>query len=38
MKLTLTPIVIGTLGTIPKESVKKLEDIDGKARVETIQT
>ena len=34
MKVTVIPIVIGALGTIPKGLVKRLEDLE----VDTIQT
>ena len=38
MKVTVIPIVIGALGTIPKGLVKGLEDIEIKEQVEPIQT
>ena len=38
MKVTLIPIVIGALGTIPKGLVKRLEDFEIRGQVETIQT
>ena len=37
MKLTVIPIVIGALGTIPKGLVKELEDFEIRGQVETIQ-
>ena len=37
MKVTIVPIVIGTLGTITKGLVKGLEDLEVDGRVETIQ-
>ena len=38
MKVMVTPIVIGALGTIPKGLEKKLEDIEIRRQVETIRT
>ena len=38
MKVTIVPIVIGALGTISKELLKGLEDLEVGGRVETIQT
>ena len=38
MKVTLISIVIGALGTIHKELVKRLEDLEIRGKVETIQT
>ena len=38
MKVTIVPIVIGTLGTITKRLLKGLEDLEIGGRVETIQT
>ena len=38
MKVTIWPIVIGTLGTITKGLLKGLEDLKVGGRVETIQT
>ena len=38
MKMTVIPIVIGTLGTIPKSFVKGLEDLKIRGQEETIQT
>ena len=32
------PIVIGALGTVTKELLKRLENLEIKGRVETIQT
>ena len=37
MKVTIVPIVIGTLGTITKGLFKGLEDLEVGGRVETIQ-
>ena len=37
MKVTVIPIVIGALETIPKCLVKGLDDIEIRGRVETIQ-
>ena len=38
MKVTIVPIVIGALSTIPKGLLKGLEDLEVGGRVETIQT
>ena len=38
MKATVIPIVIGALKTTPKGLVNKLEDLEIKGQVETIQT
>ena len=38
MKVTVMPIVIGTLGTIPKGLVQGLKDLEITVRMETIQT
>ena len=38
MKVTITPIVIGALGTITKGLLKGLEDLEVGGRVETTQT
>ena len=38
MKVTVIPIVIGALGTIPKRLVRELEELEIKEQVETIQT
>ena len=38
MKTMVIPIVIGTLGIIPKGLVKGQEDLEIRGRVETIQT
>ena len=38
MKVTIVPIVIGTLGTVTKGLLKGLEDLEIGGRVETIQT
>ena len=37
MKVTILPIVIGPFGTITKESLKGLDDLEICGRVETIQ-
>ena len=37
MKVTVVPIVVGALGTVPKRLVKRLEDLEIE-QVETIQT
>ena len=37
MKVTIVPIVIGTLGAITKGLLKGLEDLEVGGRVETIQ-
>ena len=36
MKVTIVPIVIGALGTVTKELLKGLEDLEAGGRVETI--
>ena len=38
MQVTIIPIVIGAFGTVTKELVKGLEDVEVGGRVETIQT
>ena len=38
MNVSIVPIVIGALGTITKELLKGLEDLEVGGRVETIQT
>ena len=38
MKMTMILIVIGGFGTVTKELVQGLEDLEIKGRVETIQT
>ena len=38
MKVTVIPIVIGTLITVTKGLVQGLEDLEIRGRVETIQT
>ena len=38
IKVTITPIVIGALGTIPEILLKRLEDLELTGRGETIQT
>ena len=38
MKAMVIPIVIGTLGKIPKGLVKRLEDLEIGGQLETIQT
>ena len=38
MKVTIVPIVIGARGTVTKELLKGLEDLEVGGRVEIIQT
>ena len=38
MKVTVIPIVTGALGTVTKEFVVRLEDLEIRGRVETINT
>ena len=38
MKVTITPIVIGALGTVIKGLVQELEDLEIMGRVKTVQT
>ena len=38
MKMMVIPIVIGALGTVTKELVKGLEELEIRTQVETIQT
>ena len=38
MKVTVIPIVIGALGTIPEGLVKRLENLEIRGQRETIQT
>ena len=38
MKVTVIPIVIGALGTIPKALIKRLDDLEIRGQVGTIQT
>ena len=38
MQVTITPIVIGTFGTVTKGLLKGREDLEVGGRVETIQT
>ncbi len=38
MKVTVILIVIGELGTVPKELVQGMEDLEIRGRAETIQT
>ena len=38
MKVTMIPVAIGTLGTIPNGLVKGLEDLEIRRQEETIQT
>ena len=38
MMVTVIPIVFGAIGTIPKELVKEVEDLEVRGQVETIQT
>ena len=37
MKVIVIPILIGVLGTLTKESIKGLEDLEIRERMETIQ-
>ena len=38
MKVTIIPVMIGAFGTVTKELLKGLEDLEVGGRVETIQT
>ena len=38
MKVTITPIVIGALGTVTKGLIQGLEDLEITGQVETIET
>ena len=38
MNLTVIPLVIRILGTIPEESVKRIESVEIRGQEETIQT
>ena len=38
MKVTMIPIVVGVLGMIPKGLEKRLEAIEIRGRIESIQT
>ena len=38
MKVTMIPIVVGVLGTVPKSLERRLEELKIKRRIETIQT
>ena len=38
MQVTIIPIVIGAFGTVTKGLLKRLEDLEVEARVDTIQT
>ena len=38
MKVTVIPVVVGTLGAIPKELLKGLKDLETRGQVETSQT
>ena len=38
MKVTAIPLVVGALGTILKELIKGLKDLEIRRQVETIQT
>ena len=38
MKVTSIPIMTGALGTVTKELIKELEDLEIRGRVETTQT
>ena len=38
MKVTVIPVIIGVLGTVPKGLLQGLEDLEIRGRVETIKT
>ena len=38
MKLTVIPVVIGTLGTVPKGLERGLEELEIRERIEIIET
>ena len=38
MKVTVIPIVVGTLGMVPKGLEKRLEEVEIRGRIEIIQT
>ena len=38
MKVTIIPMVIGAFGTVTKEQLKELKDLEVGGRVKTIQT
>ena len=38
MKVTVIPIVTGALGTVTKVMIQRLEDLEIRRRVETVQT
>ena len=38
MKVTVIPIVIGALGTVPKVFEERLKDLEIRGRIETLQT
>ena len=38
MKITVIPIVIGALGTLLKGLLKRLDDLEIRGQIETIQT
>ena len=38
MKVTVIPIAIGVLGTVTKELVQRLKDLEIRGRMKTIQT
>ena len=38
MKVTIIPIVIGAFGTVTKGLLKRLDDLEIRGRVETMQT
>ena len=38
MKVTVIPIIVGALGTVPKNLEKRLDEEEIRERIETIQT
>ena len=38
MRVTVIPIVVSALGTVPKELVRELEKLEIRGRIEIIQT
>ena len=38
MKVTVIPVIIGALGTIPKDLVRGMEELEIRGRTETFQT
>ena len=38
MRVTVIPIVVGALGSVPKGLVKKQEELEIRGRIKTIQT